>query len=124
MFEEHPRKCLVPNVKHGSRSVMIWAVIPSYSAGVVELLPVTRCILWSRSCSLTIYQDQNSSVHAARSVQSWFKEHEDALQHLLWPAHSPDLIVIEPMWSVLESTVRNRFLPPSSLKQPEDASTI
>jgi hypothetical protein len=28
------------------------------------------------------------------------------------------------MWSVLESRVRNRFLPPSSLKQPKDASTI
>jgi hypothetical protein len=124
MFEEHPRKCLLPNVKHGSRFVMIWAVIPSHSAGVVKLLPVTRCILWSKSWFLKIYQDENSSVHAARSVQSWFEEHEDTFQHLLWPAHLPDLSVIEPMWSVLESRVRNRFLPPSSLKQPKDASTI
>jgi hypothetical protein len=32
--------------------------------------------------------------------------------------------MIEPLWSLWESKVRNRFLPPSSLKQPEDASTI
>jgi hypothetical protein len=25
-------------------------------------------------------------VHTARSVQSWFQQHEDALQHLPWPA--------------------------------------
>ena len=53
-------------------------------------------------------------------VQSWFEEHEDALQHLLWPGKSPDLNIIEPMWSVLQSTGRRRFHLPSSLKQPED----
>jgi hypothetical protein len=25
-------------------------------------------------------------IHAAERVQSWFEEHEDALQHLTWPA--------------------------------------
>jgi hypothetical protein len=41
-------------------------------------------------------------------------------QHLTWPAQSPDLEVIEPLWSVLESTVRSRYPPPSSLKQLKD----
>jgi hypothetical protein len=53
-------------------------------------------------------------------VQSWFEEHEDAIQHLLWSGKSPDLNIIEPMWSVLQSTGRRRFHLPSSLKQPED----
>jgi hypothetical protein len=30
--------------------------------------------------------------------QSWFEEHEDELQHLPWPAQSPDLTIIEPIW--------------------------
>ena len=37
-----------------------------------------------------ILQDDNSPTHAPKSVQSWFEEHEDALQHSPWPAQSPD----------------------------------
>jgi hypothetical protein len=46
---------------------------------------------------------------------SWFEEHEGELHHLPWPAQSPDL-----KWSVLETRVRNRFPPQTSLKQLED----
>jgi hypothetical protein len=35
----------------------------------------------------------------ARSVQSWFDEHEDALQYLPWPAQSPELNTIKPLVS-------------------------
>ena len=64
-----------------------------------------------------IFQD-DLPIHTARSVQSWFEEHENALQHL-WLAQSLKLNIIEPLWSVLESRERNRF-PPSSLKQLEE----
>jgi hypothetical protein len=57
--------------------------------------------------------------YTAGNVQSWFQEHEDALQHLLWPVQSPTLNIIEPLWSILESSVRSRFLP-LSLKQLEE----
>jgi hypothetical protein len=49
-----------------------------------------------------------------------FEEHGGELQHLTWPAQSPDVNIIQPVWSVLETRVRNRFPPSSSLKQPED----
>jgi hypothetical protein len=52
--------------------------------------------------------------------QSWFEEHEGELQHLPWPAQSPDLNITEPLWSVLETRVRNRYPSPTSLKQRED----
>ena len=58
--------------------------------------------------------------HTARSVQCWFEEHEDVLQHPLWLAQLPNLNIIEPLWLVLESRVRSRFPSPSSLKQLED----
>jgi hypothetical protein len=65
-----------------------------------------------------IFQDDSSPIHTARSVQSWLKKHQ--LEHLSWPAQSPNLDITEPMWSVLECTVKIRFPPPSSLKQLED----
>ena len=36
--------------------------------------------------SNAVFWDDSSFIHTARSVLSWFEEHEDALQHLTWPA--------------------------------------
>jgi hypothetical protein len=49
----------------------------------------------------SIFQDENSPIHTARSVQSWFEEHENALQHFPWPAQSPDLNIIETLLPVV-----------------------
>ena len=66
--EIHNPECLVPIVKHGDGSVMIWTAITWYSADPIttlngELQPVTTwtfqitgCILWPRSCFLTMMQ--------------------------------------------------------------------
>jgi hypothetical protein len=66
------------------------------------------------------FQEDNAPIHTPETVQSWFEEHESKLQHLPWQAQSTDLNIIEPLWSVLETRVRNRFPPPTSLKQFED----
>ena len=124
---------LGPTVKNGGGSV-IWAAISWYAAGPIITLnsritardyvdnlgnqeePMVQMLPNNDA----IFQDDNSPKHTARSVQSWLEEHEDALQQLPWPAQSPDLNIIEPLWSGLESTVRIRFPPPLSLKQLED----
>jgi hypothetical protein len=66
-----------------------------------------------------VFQYDTSPIHTVRSVQSWFEKHENALQHLPWPAQSLYIYIIKTMWSVLENGVRNRFPPPSFLKQPD-----
>jgi len=55
-----------------------------------------------------VFQD-DSLIHIARSVQSCFEEHEDARQHLLWPAQMPNLNIIEPLWSVLEEQLEEEW---------------
>jgi hypothetical protein len=71
-----------------------------------------------------IFQDDNSPQHTARIVQAWSEEYEDALRHLPWPAKSPDLKIIEPLWLILESRVGSKFPPLSSLKQLESVLSL
>jgi len=49
-----------------------------------------------------VFQDDDLPIHTARCVQSWFEEHEDALQHLLFLAQLPDLNIIKPLVSFRE----------------------
>jgi hypothetical protein len=65
-----------------------------------------------------VFQDDNSPIYTARIFQSWFEQR--ALQHLPWAAQTPDLNIIDTLWSVLEIWVRSRYPPPSSLKQLEN----
>jgi hypothetical protein len=67
-----------------------------------------------------VFQDYNAPIHTAGIVQSLFEGHEAELQHFLWLAQSPDLNSIEPLWSVLDSRVTNRFPSPIFLKGLED----
>ena len=95
----------------------IWAAISRYSAGPIitlngritasdyvdilgnQVRPVVHMYFPNKFAG---FQDDIPPMHTARSVQSWFEEHEDALQHLLWPAHSPHLNIIESLVSFRE----------------------
>jgi hypothetical protein len=67
-----------------------------------------------------VFQGDNAPIHTAGTVHSWFQEHKYELQHLPWPAQLPNLNIIEPLWSVLETRLRNSFPPPTPLKEFED----
>ena len=57
---------------------------------------------------------QNDNAHA---VKNWYQEHESELVNMECPPQSPDLLIIEHFWCVLERQVRNRYPPPSCLKE-------
>ena len=54
-------------------------------------------------CHDPIYIPDNVPVHTARNVQTWLAEHD--VQVIQWPAQSPDLNVIENVWSVVKNRV-------------------
>jgi hypothetical protein len=66
------------------------------------------------------FSKKTMPLFTAGIVQSWFGQHEGEFQQLPRPAQSQDLNIIEPLCSVLETRVRNRFPPLISLKQLED----
>jgi len=120
-------ECQVTVVKHGGGSVVVWATISWYCAGrntasdcMVILGNQVHPMVRMFTNNDAVFQDGSSPILTARSVQSRFGEDEEAVKHLSWPAQSPDLNVIEPPWSFLESRVRSSFPSPSSLKQPEN----
>ncbi|GFU38488.1 DDE_3 domain-containing protein [Trichonephila clavipes] len=53
--------------------------------------------------------DDNAPIHAVGFVQSWFDEPEEEVKHLHWPTQLPDLNLIEPLWSILQHSMRNRY---------------
>jgi hypothetical protein len=64
----------------------------------------------------TVFQDDNTPIDTDGTVQSRFEEHDGELQHLPWQTQSPDLNVIEPPWSVLE-TKSDKQIPTSNISE-------
>jgi hypothetical protein len=131
--EAYDSEYLVPIEKHGGR------FCDGLGSNIVALYPVSpiitlhdritarqyvdrlgnKCILWSRRYSRTTMQftkRRQCPLQTTGTVLSWFAGHEGELQHLPSPAESPDLNIIEPLWSVLETRMRNKFPPWISLK--------
>jgi hypothetical protein len=83
----------------------------------IQVHPVVQILFSDNDADI---QDDTAPTHTARSVRSRVEGEEDTFEHLPWPAQSTDLNIVKPLWSVLESTVRSRFPPPSNVKQLVD----
>ena len=115
---------------------MIWAAISWYFAGPIITLsgriavsgyvnilgnqvdPMVQ-MFFHKNNAVFFFKEDKSLIHTARRVQPWFDVYEASLQHLSWPAQSPDLNIIESMWSVWQSGLRSRVPPAWSLNQPD-----
>ncbi|GFX91262.1 transposable element Tcb1 transposase [Trichonephila clavipes] len=126
--------CLVPTVKHGEESVMVWAAISFRGLGPLVVLrgmitgdpyqsiledhlhPMLQTLFPGER---PVFQDDNAPVHTSRWVQTWLHEHVDEVEYLIWCPQSPDLNIIQHLWGYLENKVRARFPPPRTLFEVE-----
>jgi len=114
--EIHNPECLVPIVKHGDGSVMIWTAITWYSADPIIIL--------------------NGQITASDYVDILGSQVLQFLRMIVHPYTNPEVFslglrsmkiflnIIEPLWSVIDSGVRSKFPSPSSLKQLEDVLVV
>lgn len=92
--------------KMGGGSIMVWAPIGFLNKGEITFLPrrvnaeAYKNILEEAKIEFLgmagenyIFQQDNAPVHNARTIKSWFQDHN--IETLSWPALSPDLNIIE-----------------------------
>ena len=74
------------------------------------------------SLSEMIFMQDGASAHTARTTSKWLEDHKiNFWRKEEWPPNSPDLNLIENLWSILEETIKDRKVEPQSLRQLETA---
>lgn len=120
--ERYNPKCIVPTVKHGGGSVMVWGCF-SYD-GIGELVKIEGIMdktVYHRILQHSaipsgigllgygfVFQQDNDPKHTSNHCMNYLKNKEEdgTLQILEWPPQSPDINPIELLWDEVDRQVR------------------
>ncbi|KAK3519838.1 hypothetical protein QTP70_006672 [Hemibagrus guttatus] len=115
------KKNIIPTVKYGGGSVMVWGCFAASGPGRLAVINGTmNSAVYKKSlkenvrpsvCDLKlkrtwVLQQDNDPKHTSKSTSEWLKKNK--MKTLEWPSQSPDRNPIEMLWHDLKKVVHAR----------------